>query len=326
MFGPVIGSVVVTFFSVPLWAALQCSDIFMLEEMPTTIFPVASLNLENDFHSTLGHKIKQYTLKLTSQRELLADTAERLFVAEKNVALKTGKETAPEILAETRELLLGIYGANSQLSAKERQDLIRNIEEILRADPYFAWLAEKAKLSAEPGSTTVAVDSTAQVLVVASRDPVQHFLASLTGESSLPLSVALWRLRREMDPSLHLGTRSVVDNVLKVYRQEQAMGKLLVEFQKVLPPGPLSYVWNYAKGLEHAQQSREQLLGSIRKRAGHNLSLRQYELIHELLPYEVVLLRRFFEPKEGERLESLLMALNTIIEVAQKVDDANVFR
>lgn len=324
MFGRVLVSVAVTVLSSPVWAAGQCSGIFTLAQSLTTLFPVTPLDLNVDVHRVLNDKLAQHLLKITSQRELMAETADRLFGIEKSVALKTGKEQAPEIRRETFELLLKVYGTNSQLARRERLDLAKAVEEALRADPYFIWLSEKAK-SQQP-STTIGFGASGALAVIASKDPVQHLLSSLNGESPLPLTLALWRLRREMDPSLHVGTRTVVESLLQLHRLELAATQLLLDFQKVLPPNPQSYVWNYAKNSEQAERSRAELLRQIRDAVGSQLTVRQYELSNELQPYEVILLRRFFEPAEGARLENLLHGLNTIIEATQKVDDASVFR
>lgn len=314
----VLGSVFVTLFSTSASAALQCTDIFLLEEMPTTIFPVAAVTFENNFHSKLGAKLQEHNSKVISQREMLADTAERLFTIERNVALKTGAEIGPEMRPESMQLLLSVYGINSKYSLKERTEFAKTIEEALGLDPYFVWLTEKVKISGEAANT--------QGTPAALKTPVEFLLSNLNGDGSLPLSVALWRLRSEMDPTLHTGTRSAVRTLLSLYRQEVGLGQLIKDFQGMSPTGPQGYVWTYAKGLEHAKQSREELLTKIRERAGGNLSLRQFESLQSDVSYEVVLLRQYFEAKEGQRLEALLMALNTIIDVAQRVDDANIFR
>lgn len=295
----------------------------MLEEMPTNLFPVLTTTGQNDFSIALLEKLKSESHKISDKREQLAETADRLFGIEKSFAEKNGKEVAPSISTQTMELLLSIYGDNSRLSVVARAEARPAVEMALKADPYFIWLTEKMKSSLE---TTFSVESSGTVHMITTKDPTAHLFASLSGTSALPLSVAIWRLRSEMDPSLHMLTRSAVESLLVMNRQELIVMSLLQQLQTLIGPGNQSYIWNYARNLEHAQRSRDELLAQVRERAGKHLSPRQYELLNEMVPYEVVLLRQFFEANEGRRLENLLLALNTIIEVAQKVDDANIYR
>lgn len=376
----------------------MCVEIFLLREDVKPIFPASELqNL--DFQKSIAEKLAAQKEKLENSYQGIANSIERLLDIEKSVAKQTGKEVPPNISPETMRALLKIYGANASLEV-DRREAVEAARAAMKNDPYFNWLLEKGdavSTSAPSSQTNYILENGKPVSQRAPRDPVAYLESMLliSRANALPLTLALWKLRAEMEPNLHIGTRAGIDTLVAIYKQQMVLESLQEQLDPSRPYGMPKSSWSYAQNLKEAQSHRKQLLEEIRVRAEDKLPLRIYEILKEQLteensdvemvrqyilaqpggtyegkvsksdleflevevkrirdewnlpkelnldreflalwpliwgqklPYEIVLLRRYFEFQESQRLETLLRNLNTIIEVSLVLENDPAFR